>query len=135
VSNLQLQFTIQNHLISLAIKLRIIDDIFIKNEEKYVLPYLFVGKLVEDQIQTELNFRNACNKIVHSMNFSPKTEQITDIEGSREIYVFYTNKVDLRGQYGKYNWEAEIDIQKFLFCAFALTRAYDENWKISCRSD
>jgi hypothetical protein len=125
----------QNFLISIAIRLRIIDDMFQKEKEKYEVPFDVIGSLVEGDKSSELIFRNACNKIIHAMNFQPSVKQESDTRNGVKTFSYFEPLIKLSGIKENKEWKAEIDLQKFLISALALTHAYDESWKISSRSE
>lgn len=126
---------IQDTLISLAVKLRIIDDLFTKSNQSYNLPFHHVGCIIENSVEKELSFRNACNKIVHATEFQPETVQTHNSRTTPQMYAYYTSFVTLQGENGKRQWAARIDLHKYILSALALTTEYDENWAVSSRND
>ena len=122
-------------MISLAIKLRILDDLFRENKQQYILPFNSVGSLTEDSSKKELTFREACNKIVHALKFQPQTKPAQNSPDYLIKDAYYIPLTRLLGEKGKKKWETEIDMHRFLLSALALTKAYEDNWSISSRND
>ena len=121
---------IQENLIVSAIKLRIIDDQFNKHNKKPSFPKDIVGKLKEGTNQSkDLTFREACNKIVHAIKFSPKT--LPNNKPARGQY--YLPKINLEGTKDKTKWKVELDINKYVCDGLSLIKQYDEDWDISTR--
>jgi len=121
---------IQEKLIASAIKLRIIDDQFKKYNKNPHFPKIVVGKIKEGNNKSkELSFREACNKIVHAVNFISKTR--SNKKPMHEI--FFISKVYLEGAKEKTKWKAVLDIDKFVCDGLSLAKQYDEDWDISSR--
>ncbi len=121
---------IQENLIATAIKLRIIDDQFKKHSTKPTFPYSVIGQLTKAKNKPQsLYFREACNKIIHAIKFSPKTSP----KNKPECDQHYLPKIDLEGTQGKIKWKVGLDIKKYVCDALSLIKQYDENWNISSR--
>ncbi len=93
----------------LAIKARNIIDK--SNTEIKKVADGIVGELEEKDANSELSFREACNKIIHSehidfgiINFNPKDEVVHD--GLTEFVYVYGSK-------GKQEWKATINLIQF----------------------
>ena len=112
-------FLIQENLISSAIKLRVIDDQFIKHSKNNPISKNIVGSLNEKSQHKGLIFREACNKIIHAIKFTPV--------GSK----FYLPKIILEGEKNDVKWLAKLDIIKYVSCGLQLAKLYDEDWEVS----
>lgn len=116
---------IQELLISTAVKLRIIDDLF-KNAGKSVTKSTdIVGTLAKacNDNPQDLSLREACNKIIHAKEFLPqsKVARIIDDFEDRE----YLPSIKLTGKKGGKTWSATIDLEKY--CTYALSVLDDYN--------
>jgi len=121
---------IQKNLIATAMKLRIIDDQFKKYSTMVVFSESLVGWLIEGKNKSkDLFFREACNKIIHAINFLPKTSP----ENKLECDQYYLPKINLEGIQGNIKWKAEVDIKKYICDGLSFIKQYDENWDISSR--
>lgn len=109
---------IQELLISTAIKLRLIDDLFKDTSENNSNPTDDVGALVKNYSAKpqNLSFREACNKIIHAKEFLPisKVATIIDEFEDRE----YLPSIKLTGEKDGAVWSATIDLEKY--CVYAL---------------
>ena len=127
---LQEQYLIKKHLISLAIKLRMIDDLM-KSHKKtgYIRsPKNKVGIIEEGNKKSDLTIREACNKIIHAnkIEFKFKYNQ----HGSKKIR-YLAPEIILHGKKGKTSWEATVKILQLVSLASELCIAYDESWDVS----
>ncbi len=120
---------IQENLIATAIKLRIVDDQFKKRTIIPSFPYSGVGQFTENGSTETLNFREACNKIIHAIKFSPKTSPKNKPERDQH----YLPKIDMEGTQREIDWKAELDIKKYVCDGLSLIKQYDEDWNISSR--
>jgi hypothetical protein len=75
-----------------------------------------VGTLVTDSGKSQLNIRNACNKIIHALYVNFPVAQ-SDPEKLSHI----TRKVIIKGKLGKQEWEANIDIINFIRAAYRIS--------------
>ena len=126
---LEEQYLIKKYLISLAIKLRMIDDLM-KSHKKtdYITQTNKTGILKEGQNKKDLTIREACNKIIHAtgIEFKFKYSQ----HGSKKIR-YLDSEIILHGKKGGTSWEASLKIFQFINLALSLCIAYDECWDIS----
>jgi hypothetical protein len=75
-----------------------------------------VGTLTKDTsnpVEVKLEFREACNKIIHALDIN-----FFDISGD---YSGLSWSIELFGNYGNKNWKATIDLQEFIKEAHKLT--------------
>lgn len=120
---------IQEYLIATAIKLRIIDDQFRNNSTSLKLPYEKVGVLKQGKTENDLRFRDACNKIIHAIKFLPQTLP----KNKDGQYHYYIEQIILKGELNSDNWEAQIDLDKYVSNGLFLLKKYDDDWNISSR--
>lgn len=127
---LQEQYLIKKYLISLAIKLRMVDDLM-KSHKKigYThFPKNKVGVIKEGNKKNDLTIREACNKIIHANNiiFKFKYSQ----HGSKKIR-YLAPEIVFHGKKGKTSWEAIVKILQLVNLALELCIVYDESWDVS----
>ncbi len=120
---------IQEKLISTAIKLRMIDDQFKKLSKEPVFLNNKTGVLKTKNKTIDLTLREACNKIIHAVKFSPKNYTRNGLESRKH----FLPKVNLEGDYHKKGWKATLDIKKYVSEGLCLVKQYDEDWEISTR--
>jgi len=127
---LEEQYLIKKHLISLAIKLRMIDDLmkYYKKTDYICSLKNKVGVITEDNEKVDLTLREACNKIIHAnkIEFKFKYNQ----HGSKKIR-YLAPEVLLHGRKGKKFWKADLKILRLVSLALELCIAYDESWDVS----
>jgi hypothetical protein len=116
---------IQELLISIAVRLRMIDDSLNINNEKLIDGETNdVGTLRKGTGKTEgvLTIREACNKIIHAALIEYSSD-IIEVRGKKNSYlkaeVFLYDKVDKSG------WKAKIDIIKFVKVGTHVCEVYD----------
>lgn len=121
---------IQENIISTAIKLRIIDDQFLKHKKDFFSTYKEIGTLIKNNNKVKkLNFREACNKIIHATEFLPKTYGKRKIESEK----YFQPKIELKGTYQSKEWKAVLDIKKYVTYGLSLLKQYDNDWDINAR--
>lgn len=110
---------IQELLISTAVKLRLIDDLFKDAGKNMLKPTDNVGTLTKacNEDPQGLSLREAYNKIIHAKEFLPqsKVARIVDEFEDRE----YLPSIKLTGEKDGKTWSATIDLEKY--CAYALS--------------
>jgi hypothetical protein len=104
---------IHQTLISVAVQLRMIDDILMQNSRTRQFAETVVGRL---NVTGILSFRETCNKIIHAKEI--------------EILLPAKPEIVLHGEKGSESWKAEFDILDFVRNAMNLVVSYDENWNI-----
>ena len=104
---------IHQRLISVAIQLRMIDDILMQNSRTREFAETTVGHLNETG---SLSLREACNKIIHASEI--------------EILLPAKPVIVLHGKKGSEAWKAEFDLLGFVSNAMNLAASYDEDWGI-----
>jgi hypothetical protein len=127
---LQEQYLIKKLLISLAIKLRMIDDLMKSHKKAGYICFLKnkVGVIEEGNNKNDLTIREACNKIIHAnkIEFNFKYGQ----HGSKKIR-YLAPEIILHGKKGKTSWEATVKILQLVNLALELCIVYDESWAVS----
>ena len=117
------RWLIKEFLISIAIKIRMIDDLMSAHGRKSYLP---VESVVDIECEGEIthdNLREACNKIIHATSLNFQHDSSHD-----EALI---PKMILRGTKGKNKWIARLDIIPFTRAACELCNTYDEDWTVS----
>ena len=104
---------IHQTLISVAVQLRMIDDVLMQKRRGREFAEGIVGRLDEAGI---LSLREACNKIIHAREI--------------EIQLPAKPQIVLHGRKGSQAWKAELDILDFVRNAMSLVVAYDEDWDL-----
>ena len=108
--------TLQEKMVFVAIRLRILDDYVInKNHATYLkdMEAWIVGSL--DDLKgnkTPLTLREACNKIIHADLFNWKRYATSKVDT-----IGLAPKIVLYGSRGKKKWRCQIAIEKFVECA------------------
>ncbi|MBC2733029.1 MAG: hypothetical protein HF981_01605 [Desulfobacteraceae bacterium] len=119
---------IKEFLISIAIKIRMIDDImrqYDTNIYDHIDNNVGFLKIKSDKKKYNLSVREACNKIIHAKSLTFNYNATKDkIEYLKPI-------VNFIGKKNKNHWKATIDIYKFVEQAVYFSNEYDENWSIS----
>ena len=78
-------------------------------------PEIDVGTVRQvGKAECSLNFRGACNKIIHAERVSFGMESLSD------KMAFLNGKVELHGKKGHHSWIAEIQLSKFIRMAVRL---------------
>ena len=98
---------IKRIIINSAVTARIIDE-----REDFIIPKnKYCGKLITDisdkTSETELNLRQACNKIIHAVKIRTDVEKEKEKPFLQPILYFY-------GRYGNKEWKATINIYDFI---------------------
>lgn len=113
---------IQEKLITVAIRIRLIDDMFKDYGKSYELPYFIVGDMfINIDDKKELYFREACNKIIHAKKFNVELKENND----------YIPNIYLYGERRSNDWNVIIDIKKFIISCLSLLKNYDDDWDVS----
>jgi hypothetical protein len=130
---LEEQYMIKKHLISLAIKLRMIDDLMKLHKHTDYIPFLKnkTGTIEEINKKKDLTIREACNKIIHANNIEFKFKYSQ--HGSKKIR-YLAPEIILHGKKGKVSWKATMKILRFVDLALKLCIVYDESWDVSAYS-
>ncbi len=110
---------IKRLLISIAIQLRIIDDLMKDFGRTDFIPSKKVGAIKYNgkSSSKKMSIRDACNKIIHAKSLAINTKKI---------------KVNLKGseQNGK-DWSATLSVIDYVESALDLIKSYDEDWDVS----
>ena len=124
------QYLIKKLLISLAIKLRMIDDLMKSHNKANSIqsPKNKVGIIDDGKKVADLTIREACNKIIHAnkIEFTIKYNQ----RGSMKVR-YLAPEIKLHGERGKTSWKATIDILQLVNLALEMCTLYDESWDVS----
>ena len=119
-----IESTVENLLISAAVRLRMIEDRFGQELSSVVYPYAddeicrFIVGTPTTGDQRKTGLRRACDKIIHADSVS-----FYDDLG------FY--EVSIGGMARGSEWEVVIDTRRFALSGLALTEQYDDNWEVS----
>jgi len=117
--------TFIKELIEMAALLRSLQDVHRtdNNQESNVFPSNDIGLLIHnDGTQEVLDFRKACNKIIHALEYSidftfSKEHPLSngkDGYSDSTLDNFKSPIIITRGKYGKQEWKAEIYFFKFI---------------------
>lgn len=109
-------------LISIAIQLRMIDDLMKNYGRSNYIPTKVTGTIqfTKEPEALEMSLRDACNRVIHAKSLSIVTET--------------TAEVSLAGRDGKRgDWSAVLGVMPFLESALDLIKAYDEDWDVSAQ--
>jgi hypothetical protein len=119
---------IKEYLLSIAIKIRMIDDLMKAHRKNDHIPYKNdVGFLIakEGQKKEILEIREACNKIIH-------TRSLKFVYAKTKNNLQYLKpKIHFFGEKNNDTWKATIDIIKFVEHAVNISNVYDETWDVS----
>ena len=117
---------IQELLISIAVKLRMIDDRLNIDQEEYINGELNdVGTLTKRTGKTGekiLTIRDACNKIIHAVLIEYSSDWI-EVRGKKKTYL--KTELLLYDEADKSGWKAKIDIIKFVKVGTNVCELYD----------
>ena len=123
-------YIIQEKLISSAIKLRMIDDVFKNTHNTPRLPFSTVGTLTTTAAREDgLKLREACNKIIHAKKYLPQNEPTDE----HENYQFYVPTIILEGDINGSGWSVILDLEKYVCNGLSLLKYYDEDWELKSR--
>lgn len=116
---------IQELLISTAVKLRLIDDLFKDAGKSTSKSTSGVGTLTKscNENPQSLSLREACNKIIHAKEFLPQSKVARVIEDFEDRE--YLPSIKFTGEKDGKTWSATIDLEKY--CAYALSVLDDYN--------
>lgn len=115
------RWLVKEALISIAIKVRMIDDLMKAYDRTSYLPtekviaIAYLGKTTYDGI------REACNKIIHATNL------VYPESADNALH----DQLILSGNQGNQDWIAHLTIISFVRAACDLCRKYDEDWEVS----
>lgn len=116
------RWQIKHTLISIAIKLRMIDDLMQSHGRKNYMPGNPVVHVARDGDEKADNIREACNRIIHA----------TSLEYVRDSHTrALETDIVLRGDGSNGNWEATLHIPLFVEAACQMCLVYDEDWDVS----
>jgi len=116
---------IQELLISIAVRLRMIDDLLNINHEKQINGETNdVGTLTKgtDKAEEVLTIRDACNKIIHAALIEYSSDRI-EVRDKKKSYLKAELFLYDRGD--KSGWKAKIDIIKFVKVGTHVCEVYD----------
>ena len=117
---------IKQYLISIAIKLRMIDYLMKDHNRENHLPNDDnVGFIKTNNCKNILSIREACNKIIHARSLKFVYRKTKDKMTYLKPIVYFS------GQKNKKDWKASIDIFKFAEIAVYVSNEYDEIWDVS----
>lgn len=122
------EFIVQEALIASAIRFRLIDDVFRSLNKRPSLHHEAVGCIKSDKGEGALDFREACNKIIHAREFITESENSNDGTDNVKYYIPF---ITLRGTQGKQKWLAKLDVEKYVTNGLCLIKTYDEDWEVS----
>lgn len=114
-----LRLLVSEHLLQCAIKIRVIEDIVRENNQevnfeeigKNAQIDLVLGNLYGDK--NILTVREACNKIIHALEFSVVFTPIDHNQHQDQGPHFWSGIVILRGKKKKAKWELHLCVEKF----------------------
>ena len=115
---------IKEYLISIAIKLRMIDDLMKShNKENHIPIKDDVGfvKTKNGKKKEILSIREACNKIIHAKSLE------FGYGKTKDKISYLKPRIQFIGDRNKKNWKATIDILKFVENAVNISNVYDES--------
>jgi hypothetical protein len=119
---------IKEYLISIAIKLRMIDDLMkAHNKKNHISNNDDVGFLKSKNGKKKeiLSIREACNKIIHA-------QSLQFVYGKTKDKMSYLKpRIHFTGEKNEKDWKATIDILKFVENAVNISNVYDETWDVS----
>lgn len=88
---------------------------------------VIVGRLVTNGVEKELNFREACNKIIHASNLEIEYENSTlhPLDNGKNGYSNYEMKkfknpiIVTKGVYQGKNWSSKLNFNRFVEAIFS----------------
>jgi hypothetical protein len=117
---------IQDLLIFLAIRLRMIDDLMRSHGRKHRLLEHKVGEYYyeKEKRKKPLLIREACNKIIHA-------KSIVFDELQDGLITHLRPHINLSGTQERKPWVAAINVKPFVAAALFMAVQYDEDWEVS----
>jgi len=111
---------IEENIIITAINIRMILDRFCKANRKLVFPYNTVGEFVESSKHEVLDLKEACNKIIHCLQYEILSEDNVLL-----------SEIKIYGEKGNKQWHVKLDGIKYIINGLFLLKEYDEDWALS----